>query len=607
MQSPKFAIKVKHLKGIVSASVLQALWKQHIRDKMRRQILPDPIEFLDFHVQLKQRANEIESAVCAGSYSPKPVLRLKVEKGNGLCRQVALPAPEDALLLQALANALWKEIGPKAPSSNAFFAQEDQAFAKKNREEGDFEWGYGPIEAWLDFQKSILGFSKKRRYVVVTDIANYYDFILHSFLRSILSDYANEREHALDLLVFIVDSMLWRPDYMPNYGIGLPQMDFDAPRLLAHTHLFEVDELFDARPNVDFARYMDDMDFGVDSIAAAKEVLRDLDLTLQTRNLRLNSGKTKILTAADALQHFRALDNARIDILQGRIKSASGVQLRLHRRLISRLIDSGLKRGRFDGGNGEKILKRLLTTLLGLDAPLSKEAFREILYQRPALRQIILRHWSIGKYFDDMHSAVVGFLGSGQAVDDLAYILIARSLVETHMTSPAKPGQIDDLLVHYNRQDPIQLYCRLWIKSRYASVHELKSEIDQTNLIWSRHSYLIRLVAGFYSLFINTPHQPAFVGAIRKWGGPTGVAMIDFLESVSQTAAGYNAIRKFIAADNPSVSNGITHAKTLLLAAMLWNDQIPKLERAKLLGVHSRMMNDWYFQGSFSALISAAP
>ena len=135
--------------------------------------------------------------------------------------------------------------------------------------------------------------------------------------------------------------MLWRPDYMPNFGIGLPQMDLDAPRLLAHTHLFEVDELFENDPDVDFARYMDDMDFGVDTIAKAKSVLRDLDLTLHTRNIRLNSGKTKIMTGADAVRYFRVRENLALLKLVDRIKRSQSdprrfvVFARLVRRMIS--------------------------------------------------------------------------------------------------------------------------------------------------------------------------------------------------------------------------------------------------------------------------------
>jgi hypothetical protein len=55
---------------------------------------------------------------------------------------------------------------------------------------------------------------------------------------------------------------------------------------------------------------MGDIDIGVDSIPSAKQVLRDLDLSLQTRQVRLNSGKTLILTEADATRHFRIRENS---------------------------------------------------------------------------------------------------------------------------------------------------------------------------------------------------------------------------------------------------------------------------------------------------------
>jgi hypothetical protein len=42
---------------------------------------------------------------------------------------------------------------------------------------------------------------------------------------------------------------------------------------------------------------MDDIDIGVETIAEAKHTLRSVDLVLQTRQVRLNSGKT--LTPAD--------------------------------------------------------------------------------------------------------------------------------------------------------------------------------------------------------------------------------------------------------------------------------------------------------------------
>lgn len=80
---------------------------------------------------------------------------------------------------------------------------------------------------------------------------------------------------------------------------------------------------------------MDDITIGVDSIVAAKAILRDLDLALQTRQLRLNSGKTKILTVRAARRHFRIRDNYYLDKLEARIKKSptdySYLDLIIHR------------------------------------------------------------------------------------------------------------------------------------------------------------------------------------------------------------------------------------------------------------------------------------
>src|SRR5262249_37948651 len=124
--------------------------------------------------------------------------------------------------------------------------------------------------------------------------------ISYDHLRNILADLSLAREHALDLLIYTLSCMLWQPDYMPRVPVGLPQSNLHAPRLLAHCFLFEVDNMLAHYKNIDFARYMDDMDIGVDSVADARAVLRDLDLALQTRQIRLNSGKTKILSEGEA-------------------------------------------------------------------------------------------------------------------------------------------------------------------------------------------------------------------------------------------------------------------------------------------------------------------
>jgi hypothetical protein len=56
---------------------------------------------------------------------------------------------------------------------------------------------------------------------------------------------------------------------------------------------------------------------GVETIAEAKQTLKSVDLVLQTRQVRLNSGKTLILSQAEALRHFRVVENARLESAEG--------------------------------------------------------------------------------------------------------------------------------------------------------------------------------------------------------------------------------------------------------------------------------------------------
>src|SRR6185312_11132312 len=177
--------------------------------------------------------------------------------------------------------------------------------------------------------------------------------------------------------------------------VGLPQSNLDAPRLLAHTFLFEIDEWLSNQTGIDFARYMDDMDIGVDSPQEGRAVLRDLDLALQTRQIRLNSGKTKILSDAEARRHFKIRENLLLDKLASLIEQnkSHGISLAKEKRKIELAIRQGLKRGAFAMGNGEKVLKRLINLARLVSADLSDETFYALLRDWPSMRQASLTWW----------------------------------------------------------------------------------------------------------------------------------------------------------------------------------------------------------------------
>jgi hypothetical protein len=221
---------------------------------MRSHFLPDPIEHLDFHINLHTHCAQIEQLVCTGHYLPAPAHRVLVEKSKGLCRQIVIPQVRDALILQCLSDALYHDIKGKAPSKRSFFEPEDHTFSTL-RKSILGEPRYGSFRAWLNFQKELFDFTKTSKYIVITDIANYYDYISYEHLRNIIAGKINARECVLDMLIFILSGLLWQPDYTPNVEIGLPQMDIDASRILAHCFLYELDDFLE-KQQADFVRYI---------------------------------------------------------------------------------------------------------------------------------------------------------------------------------------------------------------------------------------------------------------------------------------------------------------------------------------------------------------
>jgi hypothetical protein len=372
MKSPRFDIRAAKLRVIFSPLNIERIWKDKVRASMRDQFVNDGIENFVFHVARRLESKKLSQLILSGDYAPQKAPRILVEKSKGLCRQLVIPSIRDAIVLQCLSDALYGEIKGKAPTKNSFFEPKDHTFSSMPH-------GYGTFAAWLNFQKALFKFSKTRNFVVVTDVANYYDSISYVHLRNAIASISGVEECVIDMLIYVLSDLLWQPDYTPRIEVGLPQINLDAPRLLAHCFLYGLDAFLASDPNRDFVRYMDDIDIGVNTIVDAKEVLRSVDLVLQTKQVRLNSGKTAILTRNEAIKHFRVFENARLDSVRASVdyRKKHGLSLARSRRVIELRLSRGIKNKAFDTGNGEKVLKRWLGLRLRLQSALPYSSTRQ--------------------------------------------------------------------------------------------------------------------------------------------------------------------------------------------------------------------------------------
>ncbi len=274
VNTPRFENRIINLDKCFSTSNMKKAWKI-VWQGMRKQTLLDLHDYYDFHTNQDRLIQTIKTEIIKGDYKPKPPQIIRREKKYGVCRHIQIPSPEDALVLQTIVEMLSPLINEAQVSNRAYYSRSHSK--PKNESDIDESFPYAWWELWPVFQKKIYEFTSTFDYVVVTDIANYFDNISLVHLRNTISSYGNFDECLLDFLFFLLEAFVWRPDYLPLNEFGLPQVDFDAPRLLGFAFLFEIDKFLDTKTAGNFVRWMDDIDFGVNTIEEGKKILRGLD------------------------------------------------------------------------------------------------------------------------------------------------------------------------------------------------------------------------------------------------------------------------------------------------------------------------------------------
>ncbi|MCA1971383.1 MAG: RNA-directed DNA polymerase [Caenispirillum sp.] len=609
MKSPRFDARSGILRKIFSPGNLERVWKDKVRTSMREQYINDGIENFDFHIARNQECKNLSRLILKGNYIPDKAQRILVEKSKGLCRQLVIPTARDALVLQCLSDSLYKNIKDKAPTKQAFFEPKDHRFSLTKITSSAS--GYGTYASWINFQRALFNFSKERKFVVATDISNYYDSISYTHLRNVIAPIAGVEECVLDMLIYVLGSLLWQPDYMPVVEIGLPQINLDAPRLLAHCFLYELDAFLASDPNRDFVRFMDDIDIGVDSLADAKKILKSVDLVLQTRQVRLNSGKTLILKQADALRHFRIRENARLDMLKARLerKRKAGAPMRLEVRLIELRIRRGLSNGAFDDGNGEKILKRWIGLAASVGAVIQPKQLQRLFLLRPTIRSAVCAYVRQFDLTPGRAKALALVAESGLIVDDAALVDLANHLVETAVTTTHKRHTyLSSIISSLDTSTYYGLYCKLWLQSKYDTRENLLETIRSTRETWVLHERLGRVIGAFVPIFTDAPEWNAYFREISNSRNHGIRDAYKFHINLSSNPNVFSSMFPALSNPNKSRGTGITHAKFLALLSALKNRDAPPAQIDTLRKRNAAAWRDIYYRGQARRLgINVAP
>ncbi len=481
------------------------VWRRVVKGQMRKLDISDLHDYYDFNVNIEEKVERIRRRILNGRYRSGKPLVYKTEKKLGISRHLLIPSPSDALVFQTIANYLAKDLENKQPSQQAYFSQNRHNLKLPHEIVVDSSelW----LELWVKFQKEIYEFSNSYKFLVVTDLANYFDNIDLRQLRNVISNYFEVEEVVLDVLFKIIEEISWVPDYLPNTSIGLPTINIEAPRLLAHILLFEVDNILMQKTDGSFVRWMDDINFGVDDIELGKEILGDINDVLKSRGLALNLSKTKIFTASEAEEHYLFNENIYLDELTNTIEEGEYIKGELAKE-IEKDFKAHLKRK--DLKNWSKVTKRFFTAAGKIRTTRLLKFSDSLFYKYPGLRGNILYYiYSLG-YTKATQNILIKLLENTPRHDDVTLFMLVNTLTNLNLPVNKETKEfirkVEVILLEYSEKSSFEFFCYLWFGSKYSDPDSLYNFIMKNKRKWSNDDFLARQVVSILpKIYLSQP------------------------------------------------------------------------------------------------------
>lgn len=491
------------LSKIFSKKEVIKIWRKIVRDQLRTIDFKDLYDHYDFNYNIEERATAIRNEILNGTYRVSLPLIYRMEKKYGICRHMIIPQPIDALVLQVLVECVADQIIKHQPSDNAFYSRDKHNVRKPHEAAGDY---ISFREQWKKLQKEIYRFNNEKKLLIVTDLSNYYDSINISELKKVFLGYVSNNEVLVDVLFRVIEEISWKPDYLPYSGRGLPTSNLEAVRLLAHSFLFEIDEVLNQRTKNSFTRWMDDIVIGVDERKEAIEIISSVSDMLKSRGLALNLSKTAIYNSKEAYYHFQIRENKYLDSLE-QVKqddpSYNKITTELKKRFKKHFKDKSPK-------YWDKIAKRYITAFGRLGSTKLLTEITKVYLDCPGLRPNLLIYLSKIGYKKETAKKVEEILLAIDIFDDISLYQICSLITswEVPVNNDTKDflDRIDNHLVttSFKRGNPTDFYSVLWVKAKYDHHEKLLKFIQKYQNLWQSNSFLRRQVTAVVGRLMST-------------------------------------------------------------------------------------------------------
>lgn len=577
MQSPKFSFLRKELLAAFAVKLLKEDWKNRVKLQIRKQILLDPIEYRDYQNEIDDLVTNVRNEIVSGSYNVRPPKRYLVEKSMGLCRMMTLVHPRDLLVLERLSKTIYSELKLKAPSKNAYFEPDDGNF-KKAFSNG--EHSYGSYLSWKKFQKAVFNFAKESEFIVVTDVANFYDFINFQHLRNVIASLADVRESTLDLIIYVLNRLTWTPDYMPLTQVGMPQIETSATRVLANAMLYEVDNLCESMSVSNYARFMDDIDAGVGSFVEAQTLVRDVDLTLQSRQLRLNSSKTKILTKKEAYSYFCIRQNlvlSRIEAISSKIgskKFAARFAKSYYELWLKRDATGGPgKDSCFQRSNGSKIHKWILRLIYDNGERVPDNDLIWLIKNSAGMRSTAFIFLAKTSTPNSALQKIYRLVLAKNFIDDAGKVYLSNWLLHSKFRKTSKSKiTINSIIGLISNDGDIPLQSAIMMSSKYSSPADIMNLLNKHKDKIGLDFWLSRAAAGIAPvLFDGGVYQSNYVRFIRNLKSEEAERVLSYHLDLMMLDIKDKSTLAYLKAENPTYPLGIYYPKLLSILSFSKN------------------------------------
>lgn len=496
-------LRKQALANIFDKKEVSAIWRKIVREQLRALDFKDLYDHYDFNYNIEERASAIRNELLNGTYRVSLPLIYRLEKKFGVCRHIVIPQPADSLVLQTLVESVADQIVRKQPSDNAFYSRDKHNVGKPH---DAAEYGLSTRQQWKNLQKEIYRFNDEKKLLVVTDLTNYYDSIDINELKKVFLGYVDSNEVVVDILFRIIEDITWKPDYLPYNSRGLPTSNLEGIRLLAHSFLFELDQVIDSKTNGSFTRWMDDIVFGVDKRKDAIELISSISDMLKSRGLALNLSKTAIYDSEEARYNFQIDENKYLDSLEGLRKDDSSYQEKtteLRNNFRNHFQDTSPR-------YWDKVAKRYITAFGKAESTKLLTEITGVYLDYPNLRPNLLIYLSKLGYTKQAGRKVEEILKSLDVFDDISLFQIANLLTlwEVPLDESADEflDSVDRILVSasFSSKNPADFYSALWFKAKYNHPEDLYGFVKKYQNLWQSDSFLRRQVTAIMARLLIT-------------------------------------------------------------------------------------------------------